>query len=212
MTRDTAASSIVNLTAALAFLALVSTAVVHAPPPIAPQAQILTARAPAPRPAISDPSCSWVLAHSGRISAWTQSCITPHGQLRVVTTPQGFAAEWGARRGDPVLRGFAIDPASAPDSWARHLRSVAQIPAECTFQPLGGMMFALVPTGARKAAYERAGGTAVPPPPCGPYGISTHGQRVFTRDPAAPDLLIYVDQGSDTALVDLGSIRVAPQG
>ncbi|MBK5926891.1 hypothetical protein [Rhodobaculum claviforme] len=51
---------------------------------------------------------------------------------------------------------------------------------------------------------------AVPDPPCGAWGMGTHGVRYALRHDAWPDRVVLVDEGQERPMFDPGSLRRLP--
>lgn len=79
-------------------------------------------------------------------------------------------------------------------------------PPECVMQKNdvqsgpGRLVYEFVPTGALKRSFEKS--TTVPPDPCGSYGISATGQRLFEIWEGHEDVVIFLDYGPDGSLFE----------
>ncbi|MFM2415172.1 MAG: hypothetical protein RI911_865, partial [Candidatus Parcubacteria bacterium] len=65
-------------------------------------------------------------------------------------------------------------------------------------------VYELVPTGSLQQEFERA--QDLPEDPCGPYGISAAGQRVFEVWKEHEDSVIFLNYGQDGSLFEYDTL------
>lgn len=213
---------------ALALLALMS---VGCGPAIQPASQPASqpGASPAGPPPVPDASraetfagCTWGEVQSGGVSVWSFSC--PQDRLVADPALPGFVREVDGP--DGVLRASVIalfaKAADAPlTSVLPQVRAAspgAQT-ATCDFEELAGEPGAwlFMPTGAARAAYDALiapGSDATEPTeadfmPCGAWGPSESGQRVFRVVPGAEDTVAGINLGSEITIFDPSTLRAS---
>jgi hypothetical protein len=172
--------------------------------------------------------CVWewqtVAAYGRTVGAWTEDCnFGERWRLAPDASLPGFVLTIDGQASATVLH-VLEKPADAPMSAVLPtLRADGVVPddedcmmkpaASTSLQTLGARprtlaFFELMPVGARLAAFEATPEDAVPEPPCGDYGWSTHGLRLFQSDIRHPDLIIYMNFGEDGMQFEPRSVTV----
>lgn len=177
------------------------------------------AQPPAPDWQTDAAACAWDWQSGGGIGFWAERCDL--GGAR-------WAVAWDAVRGafvqtrDGIAQGVVVQPlriGSGPVTEAIHAALVAagglDATAPCRVVATDGWpmprtmaAYALVPHAADALAMTASG--EVPDPVCGPYGVSTHGQRFIVGDPGWVGLAVFVDVGQERPMFDPASLSVLP--
>jgi hypothetical protein len=169
--------------------------------------------APADVPLVAA-GCRWEPVAGGGLALWTQACDLATGQWRVAWNPsnQAFVLQVDGRPQSVVVQSWALAGGQGPQSVVAALKAAGQLPtqSDCRLVPArvrplpprlaGYVLAAPVPVPAVTASGE------IPEPPCGPYGVSTHGVRYFAFDPQRPDRVVFIDEGQDQPLFDARSL------
>jgi hypothetical protein len=79
-------------------------------------------------------------------------------------------------------------------------------PASAQPVPAGWSAFQVLPTGARKAAFDAQVQQEIPDPPCGPLGYAMNSIGFFMVRAGQPDRVLYVNLGQDGTLIELDSV------
>lgn len=164
-------------------------------------------------------SCQWVWKTGGGIGVWTEDCTfeTGHWAVNFDLASGSFALSVDDGDPFPVLRIFE----KKTDDWSgvllAELRKAGLVPDddECRFEEAhntqkirGWTFWEIVPTGARKKAFEATPTDEVPQPPCGEVGMAADSISFFMIPDARPDRVIHVNLGQDGTLIDPFTIVV----
>jgi hypothetical protein len=182
-----------------------------------------TAAAPQPSESMRQTfaACTWGEVKGAKASIWSMACGPDAGDVRLEADDAlpGFVLVSGvgatAMR-HPAIRLFPKEAGAPLDAILPAVRAASPGPqtATCAFTAAPGVdhagktRYTFGPTGAAKEAYEKAiQGPDVPEAPCGPMGPSEAGDRTFEE--IAPDLVAYVDWGSDIQVFDPATLKAA---
>lgn len=200
-------------------LALMVLALASCGPPQPP-----TAAEPTPDAARGETfsNCSWGEVRSAGVSVWSFAC--PRDRLVADPALPGFVREVDAPEGTmrtPVIVLFAkaeTDPLNAVLPAVR-AASPGSATATCQFEEMPDMAghYQFMPTGDARAAYDAliasSGGAAEPAEPdympCGQWGPSENGQRVFTIVSGVEDRVAAIDLGSEITIFDPSTLRAS---
>ncbi|MGZ3304827.1 MAG: hypothetical protein ACXU8U_03110 [Asticcacaulis sp.] len=164
-------------------------------------------------------TCAWEKVSGARIAIWSFHCGADFGATHLVRDDKvgGFDIA-GAPGEQPsmVIRTFP-KPAGAPIEAALsaiRAASPGKDTATCALVPVSGFdawpkakLYDLEPTGAAKAAYDKANAIEPQPNPCGDLGIGPAGDRFFTILPGDPSRVVYVDMGSEIQVFDPNTLK-----
>lgn len=164
-------------------------------------------------------TCAWQKVSGAHIAIWSFHCGADMGQTHLVRDDAagGFDLAGGPdEQPRMVIRTFA-KAASAPiDAVLPAIRAASPGPdtATCALIPFKGFedvwpakLYDLEPTGAAKAAYDKANAVEPQPNPCGELGIGPAGDRFFTILPGDPSRVVYVDMGSEIQVFDPNTLK-----
>ena len=177
------------------------------------------AEAPARPPrALADTfrTCRWGQVQGRTLSIWSYACGRDMGGVRLVADDGvgGFAlASTGPEPRAVVIRTFAKSPAASVAAiLPAVLRATGGHKSSCRLVPHArygdwGAAWLLEPTGAQKAAYDRANEKEPQENPCGELGVGPAGDRFFRPLPGDPSRVIYSDMGSEVQVFDLTTLR-----
>jgi hypothetical protein len=183
---------------------------------------VLPAAAQPPQPSYStDPDkCTWSWKTGTGLGAWTERCAM-NGVWEPVFRPgvPELALTVGGDDAGTVLQLFQKPADGDISAILPELRKRGYIPDDndCVFQPAsqdaglpakGQAFFEIMPTGARKAAFDATPADEVPDPPCGEYGFDPDGLRYFVTDSAHPAAVLYMNLGQDGTLFDPATVTV----
>jgi hypothetical protein len=175
-----------------------------------------------PRAEPPDPSCEPQALSAGvlRIDAW--SCTLPTGRWEVRAEPElpGFALWVGSVRRETVVHAIPRAPGAPMSSIIGTLAQAGLIAQDhCLFvrtrsaaAPRGTRAYEIRPTGPRLEALRATPRDQIPEPPCGEYGWSTHGVRMFVVDPKRPRWVVYLNLGQDGTLIDPATLQIGIDG
>ncbi len=191
----------------------------------------LTACAPPQSPAAADPTpdasraetfsdCVWGEVQSAGVSVWSFACARD----RLVPDPAlpGFVREVEAPEGvmrAPVIALFTKAETDPLDAVLPAVRAASPgaATANCEFEEMADLVghYQFMPTGEARATYDAliapggdATGAAEPDyMPCGVWGPSESGQRVFTVVRGAEDRVAAIDMGSEITIFDPSTLR-----
>lgn len=198
-------------------LALIVLALTACAPPQSP-----TAAAPAPDAsrAATFSDCVWGEVQSAGVSVWSFTC--PRDRLVADPALPGFVREVEAPEGvasAPVIVLFTkaeTDPLNAVLPAVR-AASPGAATATCEFEEMADLVghYQFMPTGEARIAYDAliaSGGSASEAAepdymPCGVWGPSESGQRVFTVVRGAEDRVAAIDLGSEITIFDPSTLR-----
>jgi hypothetical protein len=191
----------------------------------------LAACAPAQSPAAANPTpdaaraetfsnCVWGEVQSAGVSVWSFAC--PNDRLVADPALPGFVREMEAPEGvmrAPVIVLFTkaeTEPLNAV-LLAVRAASPGAATAACEFEEMADMVghYRFMPTGEARAAYDGLiGGSeteAAEPDymPCGVWGPSESGQRLFTVVRGAEDRVAAINLGSDVTIFDASTLRAS---
>lgn len=173
------------------------------------------------------PGCRWGEVKGATLSIWSLSCGLKAGGMRLVAddTLPGFILETNGPDGKSrkiVIRAFAkaanapiasVLPAIRAASPGAHTDRCALVPAtddDSRRFARGAATFTFEPTGAAKAAWDKAekeGGEA--PAPCGDLGIYFDRAPIFWAMRDDPGTVIAADMGSEIQIFDPTTLRRA---
>jgi hypothetical protein len=171
-------------------------------------------------------ACKYMEVKGETLAMNAYACGPDFGNVHLVAdeTLPGFALVEGsgpdAMTYRPVVRIFTKPKDGGIDVILPEIRKLSPGPstATCTLQPYPDpldpdhstrKLFALTPSGAAKAAWDKA--VAVEPQdvmPCGPLGVGTAGDRLFEVMADDPTKVSYIDYGSEIQPFDAKSLRV----
>jgi hypothetical protein len=170
---------------------------------------------PAPLHATDTTHCNWLWRSGGGLGLWTEQCRFESGlwEVRYDAAADRFALS--VDNGEPytVLQQFR-NPGGAlailPDLKARGMvtddAECVMAPASAQPVPAGWSAFQVLPTGARKAAFDAQVQQEIPDPPCGPLGYAVNSIGFFMVRAGQPDRVLYVNLGQDGTLIELDSV------
>lgn len=184
------------------------------------------AQATAPKPDASRAetfsNCVWDEVRSSGVSVWSFAC--PRDRLVGDPALPGFVREVEAPDGVtrvPVIVLFTKGETAPLNAVLPALRAASPgaATASCEFEELADWAghYQFMPTGDARATYDAliapGGGTAeLAEPdymPCGQWGPSESGQRVFTVVPGAEDRVAAIDVGSEITIFDPSTLRAS---
>lgn len=183
-----------------------------------------TAAAPTPDASRAETfsSCVWGEVQSAGVSVWSFAC--PHDRLVADPALPGFVREVDAPEGvarAPVIVLFTkaeTDPVNAVLTAVR-AASPGAATATCEFEEMAGLAghYQFMPTGEARTAYDAliapsGSETEAAAPdymPCGRWGPSESGQRVFTVVPGAEAFVAAIDLGSEISIFDPSTLRAS---
>ena len=175
-----------------------------------------------PRAEPPDPSCERQTLSAGvlRIDAW--SCTLPTGRWEVRAEPElpGFSLWVGNVRRETVVHAVPRAPGAPLSSIIGTLAQAGLVAQDhCRFvrtrsaaTPRGTRTYEIRPTGPRLEALRATPRDQIPEPPCGEYGWSTHGVRMFVIDPRRPQWVVYLNLGQDGTLIDPATLQIGIDG
>lgn len=193
----------------------------------------LTACAPPQAPTTVEPTpdasraeafsnCIWGEVQSAGVSVWSFAC--PRDRLVADPALPGFVREVEAPEGvmrAPVIVLFTkaeTDPLNAVLPAVR-AASPGAATATCEFEEMADLVghYQFMPTGEPRAAYDAliasgASETEAGEPdytPCGVWGPSENGQRVFTVVRGAEDRVAAIHLGSEITIFDPSTLRAS---
>jgi hypothetical protein len=183
----------------------------------------LAGQPPKPDTSTDPDHCTWVWQTGGGLGAWTERCQFDTGlwQLKFNDTPSRFSLMVDDENTGVVLAPFAKPAEGGIDTLLPELRRLGLIPDDdqCVFQPASSdaiasigptpktrAYFEIMPTGARKAAFDATPQDEVPEPPCGEVGFDPDGIRLFMTDVTHPTGVVYMNLGQDGTMFDPGSV------
>lgn len=185
----------------------------------APQ-ETRTAESPTPDAsyAANFPGCVWGEIQSGGVSVWSFTCpddrvvADPHlpGFVRETNTPEGVARA-------PVIVLFAKAESEPLEPVLPAVRAASPGAATptCDFEELPELpgYYRFMPTGDARIAYdalvngEAPEATELDYQPCGEWGPSEAGQRVFRVVRGAENIVAGINLGSEIALFDATTLQ-----
>ena len=184
---------------------------------------------PGPRPVVADPKplqaavdtfkgCTWEKVSGAHLSIWSFQCGGAPGNQRLVPNDRlgGFDLASKGSENNNVIRSFTIPAGAAIDAALPAIRAASpgKDTATCALVPgpafdaWNARIYELAPTGAAKAAYDKANAVEPQAPPCGDLGIAPDGDRFFTVMAADPTRVLYVDMGSEIQPFDPNTLQV----
>ena len=177
-------------------------------------------RPPEPGQSTDAARCEWLWKEGGGLGVWTERCTLQTG----IWEPQfreglpGFVLTVDREDNGTVLQLFTTPAGAEVSAILPELRRRGYIPddGDCIFAPAISLppvrgtlaFFEIMPTGARKAAFDATPEDEVPEPPCGEYGWSTHGVRYFMTDNRYPDRVVYINIGQDGLMFDATTVTL----
>ncbi len=161
--------------------------------------------------------CTWERVVGAHLSIWSFHCGVGQGDVHLVADDRlgGFDIASNGSGSYNVIRTFTIPKGAGIAAALPAIRAASpgKDTTTCTLQPApafdawGGKLYELAPTGAAKAAYDKANAVEPQAPPCGDLGIGPDGDRFFTVMTADPTRVLYVDMGSEIQIFDPNTIR-----
>lgn len=184
---------------------LIDTSYDEAPQTLSEQSPEVQQRAAVPQPQYQTRGCVWEWFQVRDVGIWGERC-TFNGvewslKKQSTDTLVLMIGEHEERR---ALQLFQKPNTRPIESIVNQIKEDA--PAECVMQKNdiqsgpGRLVYEFVPTGALKRSFEKS--TTVPPDPCGSYGISAAGQRLFEIWEGHEDVVIFLDYGPDGSLFE----------
>ena len=171
------------------------------------------AEPPMPTHSTDAGKCTWEWKVAGDLGVWAERCALDTGlwEIRERGDLPGFVLTIDGEEEATVLQVFEKGADADVAAILPVLRQKGYIPDDddCLFEPAAIRaaprtiaFLQVMPTGARKAAFEATPEDEVPTPPCGDYGWSTHGIRYFMTDIRRPNRVVYVNTGEDGLMFD----------
>ena len=171
------------------------------------------AQPPQPTHSTDAEKCHWAWKTGGGLGVWAERCALDTGLWEIEARDDlpGFVLTIDGSEETTVLQVFGKAADADVSAILPALRQQGSIPDDddCVFAPAGARpaagtlaFFEIMPTGARKAAFDATPADDIPDPPCGDYGWSTHGIRYFMTDSRHPDRVVYIDTGQDGLMFD----------
>lgn len=163
--------------------------------------------------------CSdWRTERQFGLTIAVQDC--PEVKLVADSAQKALFLEQGGSR-SLALQVFAKPADAGPDVVLPQLLAAGRAPAgaTCALEPApeglplaeGQTRFVLTPTGASKTAWERALANVDLVPetqPCGTLGVGVVGDRYIQIDAKRPDMVVFVELGSEAQIYDPATLRV----
>ena len=180
------------------------------------------------KPVVADPKpiqtaidtfkgCTWEKVTGAHLSIWSFQCGDALGDQRLVANDKLGGFDLTSKGSDSynVIRTFAIPAGAGIDAAMPAIRAASpgKDTATCALVPgpafdaWAGKLYDLEPTGAAKAAYDKANAVEPQEPPCGDLGIGPDGDRFFTILPSDPTRVIYVNMGSEIQIFDPNTLK-----
>lgn len=165
-------------------------------------------------------SCTWGEVKSAGFSVWSYAC--PRDRLVADAALPGFVREVETPEGvlrAPVIVLFAKAETAPLNAVLPAVRAASPgaATATCEFEEMADKAghYQFMPTGEARVAYNAliapGGGTAESGEPdympCGRWGPSESGQRVFTVVRGAEDRVAAIDLGSDITIYDSSTLQ-----
>ncbi len=184
---------------------------------------------PGPKPVVADPkpipaatdafkTCTWEKVVGAHLSIWSFHCGADTSGLHLVPNDKlgGFDLAMTGSAPENIIRSFTIPAGGKIDDALPAIRAASpgKDTATCALVPVpafdawAGKLYDLEPTGAAKAAYDKANAVEPQDPPCGDLGIAPAGDRFFTVMSADPTRVLYVNMGSEIQPFDPNTIQV----
>jgi hypothetical protein len=162
------------------------------------------------------PGCKWGEVTSEGLSIWAFACQ----KFKLVADPMlpGFSVAETDDQGKTNNKSVIIIFKKPKDANIAFILPEVMKSSEvssdvtCAFEPVPNLenFYTLMPTGKTKAAYavfrDTGEGESMP---CGRWGPSEGGERLFQILPDAPDKVIAMDIGSDIQPYDTKTLRVS---
>jgi hypothetical protein len=170
---------------------------------------------PQPLNATDTTRCTWLWRSGGGLGLWTEQCRFETGLWEVLydAAADRFVLRVDGGEHFTVLQQFRNPggaPAILPELKARGL---VTDDAECVMAPVsdqpappGWSAFQVLPTGARKAAFDAQVQQEIPDPPCGLLGHSVSSVGFFMVRADRPDRVLYVNLGQDGSQIAIDSV------
>jgi hypothetical protein len=166
-------------------------------------------------PTWSTAGCHWVWNETKTIGVWSETCTFNDTDWHLAPLgkgDEGFDVLASDYRMRTAIQVFTLQPGTTIDTLLPTLVQRGTPATECVFKKNDAQslqdrtVYELVPTGARLHRFETQGKTEVPDDPCGTYGISAEGQRIFEVWHAHPTAVLFFDYGQDGSLFDYDSL------
>jgi hypothetical protein len=169
-----------------------------------------------PRPTYGNPGCVWEWSEAGAIGMWAEQCVFNGERWKLSrlapATGTGLALAVDGRPQRIALQLFKKTKEQSIDAILPILHTLGVPKSECELvkndaQSLPDRtVYEMVPTGARKQSFEKQSMQEVPEDPCGSYGVSAAGQRVFEVWTGHEEYVIFLNYGQDGSLFDYDSL------
>ncbi len=185
--------------------AIVDTSYDAVPDSLSEMPQTQQSGASVPQPQYQTRGCTWEWFVIRDVGVWAERCTfnSTEWYLRA-QHDAGLVLMIGNKMERRALQLFQKPRTRPIESIINQIAEGA--PAECVMQKNdiqsgpGRLVYEFVPTGALKRSFEKS--TEVPPDPCGSYGISASGQRLFEVWEGHEDTVIFLDYGPDGSLFE----------
>lgn len=173
---------------------------------------------PAPFYATDRDRCEWIWRQGRDVGLWTEQCRFDTGLWGVSYDPETDVFALRVDAGEPytVLQPFRHAGGAVgllPELKARGLvlddpdcvmAKVADRPA-----PEGWSAWEVVPTGAKKEAFDAQVQVEIPEPPCGALGFAVNSIGFFMARDDQPDRVLYANLGQDGTMIDLTTVTLS---
>lgn len=175
--------------------------------------------APEPSQVMRNPfaNCAWGEVQGATMSIWSYDCGADNRLVADNDLP-GFVFPGGR----VAVRAFPKDPAAPATSILAQVRAASPGPHTDTCELVSTPdaeytareYYQFQPTGAAKAEWEASQEPYPPPaaqnvePPCGAMGPQYSGDRSFTVPPGHPEMVVFVEYGSELQIFDIETLTV----
>jgi hypothetical protein len=165
-------------------------------------------------------NCKSVWKTGKGIGLWAEDCNfgDEHWAVNYTEADDDFVLGNGNTADDvAVIRQFHKQAGDGPDALLPELRAKKFIPDddECKFEVSKDetkiphmTIYDIMPTGKRKAEFDKAPQDEIPDPPCGDLGLAVDFQAYFMIDDRMPDRVLYLNEGQDVPMFDPYSIKL----
>jgi hypothetical protein len=161
------------------------------------------------KPAYQTRGCAWKWYEVRNVGIWAETCTFDSTKWYLKESAgDALVLVIGDAQARRALQLFQKPRTSGIESIVNQIAESA--PKECVMQKNeiqsgpGRLVYEFAPTGALKRAFEKS--TEVPADPCGSYGISAMGQRLFEVWEGHEDTVIFLDYGPDGSLFEYDSL------
>lgn len=160
------------------------------------------------KPTYQTQGCVWKWYEVRNVGIWAETCTFNAIPWYLKESGDALVLVIGDEQARRALQLFQKPRSSGIESIVNQIAEGA--PKECVMQKNdiqsgpGRLVYEFAPTGALKRAFEKS--TEVPADPCGSYGISAMGQRLFEIWEGHEDTVIFLDYGPDGSLFEYNSL------